>query len=542
MLEGFQRGKCWAVFALLLACHIYFLQIYPHFTSPNEVSRLLLTSAILDDHTLAIDQAMERYGRPQDRAFFNGRHYSDKAIGTSLLGLPALALIRIAENILAFRFSVEVTVFWIRLLTVTVPSILFLVLLVKFWQKLRPGSKYLPHFVFLYLFGTIAFTYSSQFVSHLLLGITLFCSAHFLNESRLREQENPRKQILLSGLFAGLSLLLEFPAAVPVAILCIFAMAALRNLKKFIYFAFPILIAVLLILGYNQLIFGTPWDVTYRHMTHSFHAAKHAEGLVGMGLPKLEALHGLLFSRHHGLFFISPFLLLSIPGFYRMSRRTEWSFLANLFMAIMLAIILTYSAFSYWVAGWNFGPRYITPVIPFLCTAAFFFADEYMEKSPFRRTIFAATGIWSALCVTIGTITFPFPPDNLRDPIFFLHFPLLMNGATGKSLAGNPWLFFTLLVCTLVVLTYRQQPPGKSYAVAASAVGLAILLFVLGFLSRPAPSAMEYYARGSVYLYLGQYKHSYSEMQLALTANPDLNARAMIQKRMADISRILIQQ
>jgi hypothetical protein len=542
MLEGFHRGKSWAVFALLIACHVYFLQIYPHFISPNEVSRLLLTSAILDDHTLTIDHAMERYGRPQDRAFFNGHHYSDKAIGTSLLGLPALAIIRVVENVFSFRLSTPVTLFWIRLFTVTIPSLFFLILVVRFWRELRPGSQYLPHFVFLYVFGTIAFTYSSQFVSHLLLGITLFCSAYFLNECRLRRQDNPRKQILLGGLFAGLSLLLEFPAAVPVGILCIFAIATLRKMNKVVYFALPVLISVFLILGYNQLIFGTPWDVTYKHMTHSFHTAKHAEGVVGMGLPKLDALHGLLFSRHHGLFFISPFLLLSIPGFYRMSRSPEWSFLGNLFMAIVLAIILTYSAFSYWIAGWNFGPRYITPVVPFLCTAAFFFADEYLEKSLFRRAIFAATGIWSVLCVTLGTITFPFPPDNLRDPIFFLHFPLLLNGATGKTLPGNPWFFFTLLLCTLLVLTYRQETFGKSITVAGTAVALAILLFLLGFLSRPAPSAMEYYARGSVYLYLGKYHNSYSEMQLALTANPDLNARVMIQKRISDLSRLLIQQ
>jgi hypothetical protein len=56
------------------------------------------------------------------------------------------------------------------------------------------------------------------------------------------------------------------------------------------------------------------------------------------------------------------------------------------------------------------------------------------------------------------------------------------------------------------------------------------------------PSAMEYYARGSVYLYLGKYDNSYSEMQMALAANPDLNARAMIQKRISDLSRIMIQK
>ncbi len=540
MLEGFDHSKRWVVCALLLACHVYFLQIYPHFISPNELSRLLLTSAIADDHSLSIDNAIQRYGDPQDKAKFNGHYYSDKAIGTSLLGVPAFVLMRIAERITGVHFSTQAVIFWLRLFTVTIPSLFFLAILTRFWSRLKSQSSYIPHFVFVHVFGTIAFTYSNQFVSHYLLGITLFCSAFYMNEYRLHT-EGPLKYILFSGVFAGLSLLLEFPAAVPVAVLCVFTFLLFRNFQKLLYFALPVLSCVVIILGYNYLIFGTPWDVTYRHMTHSFHTSKHAEGFIGMGLPKLEALHGLLFSRHHGLFFISPFLLLSIAGFYKMSRNETWSTIANLFIGVVLAVTLTYSAFSYWIAGWNFGPRYITPVVPFLSTAAFFYADEFLQKGFLHRTLFAAISVWSVLCVTIATITFPFPPDNLQDPIFFLNFPLLFHGATGKNLGGNPWFFFTLLVCTWVIMTFpaREIVSPHKLVKGLASVGFAALLFMVAFLTRPEPSAMEYYARGSVYLYLGHYRQANSEMENALDANPDSNSRALIQRRLSDLSRFL---
>ncbi len=541
MLEGFKGSRRWLFVGLLIACHVYFLQIYPLFVSPNELSRLVLTSAIVDDRSITIDEAIKRFGNPQDKAFFNGHYYSDKAIGASLLGIPAFVLLRMLERLTGVHFSAQMAIFWLRVLTVTIPAILFVPALSRFWRRLKPDSKYIPFFLFLHLFGTIAFTYSSLFVSHYLLGMFLFGSILYLNEYRV-QPERPFKYLLLSGVLAGASLLMEFPAAVPVAVICFFALVTIRNLRRLSCFALMIVPFVILILGYNYLIFGTPWDVTYRHMTHSFHTAKHTEGLVGMSLPKLEALHGLLFSRHHGLFFLSPFLLLALGGFYRMLATETWAFLAKSFICITLATILTYSGFSYWVAGWNFGPRYITPVLPFLSTAAFYFGDELMQKSFLHRTAIVAAGIWSVLCVTIGTITFPFPPDNLQDPVFFLNFPLMLNGATGKNLAGNPWFFFVLLACALMVMTIRdrtKQIDFSQFLHALAPVGLASLLFLVAFFSRPAPSAMEYYARGSVYLYIGMFEQTLVEMQSALAAGPDSNTRALIEKRITDLHRVL---
>ena len=528
-------GRRWAAFLLLLACHVYFLQIYKHFISPNELSRLLLTSAIVDDRTLTIDQAIARYGETQDRASFQGHFYSDKAIGASLLAIPPFTLMRAVEFATGATFTTQTAIFWLRVFTVTIPSLLFLHFLCKLWLLLKPESRYVPHFVFLHLFGTIAFTYSNQFISHNLLGIALFCSAFYLNECRSTRNPLP-KHILLAGLFAGLALLLEFPAAVPVAVLCIVAFYVLRKPTTVAYFVIPVLLCAILILGYNYLIFGTPWDVTYRHMTHSFHTTKHAEGIVGMGLPKLEALHGLLFSRHHGLFFISPFLLLAIPGFYQMTK--NHTFLANVFILLVLAIILTYSGFSYWIAGWNFGPRYITPVIPFLSTAAFYFADSFLQKGSWNRSIVGAAGLWSVLCVTVATITFPFPPDMLKDPLFFLHFSLLFNNATGNAVLNNPWFFFPLLLCTWILLVFDSAKRTIPFVPVLLALGLASLLFVVAFFSAPDRVAMDYYARGSVYLYLGKYDLAYSEMQLALSAKPDEKTLAMIRKRMNDLGHL----
>ncbi|HSP05651.1 MAG TPA: hypothetical protein VLR94_00665, partial [Acidobacteriota bacterium] len=41
---------------------LFFFQAFPNYRNPNEQSRLLLASAIVDDGTLQIDRALERYG------------------------------------------------------------------------------------------------------------------------------------------------------------------------------------------------------------------------------------------------------------------------------------------------------------------------------------------------------------------------------------------------------------------------------------------------------------------------------------------------
>ena len=540
MLEGFEHGRRWVILGCLILCHVYFFQIYSNFVSPNELTRLLLTSAIVDDHSLSIDRALKRFGNTQDKANFNGHYYSDKAIGTSLLGIPAFFLLRIGENATGIRASTQEAIFWVRLFTVTIPSILFLRILAGFWMALRPASRLIPYFLFLHLFGTIAFTYSGQFVSHYLLGIFLFCSALYLNEARSKP-DHP-KHIIFSGLFAGISLLMEFPAVIPVFLICLFALFALRNLRKLLYFALPIIVFIGLILGYNYAIFGTLWDVTYRHMTHDFHKWTIAQGFIGMAWPKPKALYDLLFSRHHGLFFISPFLLLCIPGFYRLITAECWSFIAKLFVGITLATVLIYGSYSSWIGGWNFGPRYITAVVPFLSTGAFYFADEFLQKSFLNRMMFTSVAIWSVICVTVSTITFPFPPDQLTDPIFFLNMSLLMHNTTGQNLCGNVWFFFVLIILTFLIMTFSvgdKQLRISKILRGLAAISFSILLFSLAFLSAPKPSAMDYYVRGWVYVYIGNYAHSLEEMKLALAASSDANTRTIIQKRISYILRMM---
>ena len=57
----------------------------------NEDSRLALIAAVVERHRLDIDEDHEM---TKDKAWYDGHYYSDKAIGTAVLGVPVYAAYR----------------------------------------------------------------------------------------------------------------------------------------------------------------------------------------------------------------------------------------------------------------------------------------------------------------------------------------------------------------------------------------------------------------------------------------------------------------
>ena len=539
---AYQQRK-WLIFALIFVSHIYFLQIYPNFVATNELSRLLLDSAIVDDHTFQIDAAIHRYSDSEDKAKFGDHFYSDKAIGVSLISLPFFILMRLLESLLKTRFSATEAIAFLRIFVVTIPAILAMELFLRFWKKLRPGLPLAPEFLFLLLFGTIAFTYSMQLISHYLLGLLLFAAVYLLRNCK---DEGIRSDAtLLAGAAAGLALMMEYPAVFPVAMVCLYALWAIRNFKHVTLFAIPILISLALMLAYNYAIFATPFDVTYRHMV-ARHTAQHVQGVVGVSIPSPEAFYGLLLSRHHGLFFTSPFLLFSIPGLFLLWKSKMWRAEALLFFGIVFSLVFLYSGFSYWIGGWAFGPRYFAPIIPFLITAAyFFFTDESIRANPVLRIILITSGIVSILLITSGSITFPYPPDPIRDPNFFMAFPLIAHGGYGRNFGtwiglqtiGPALLFYLLLLVIWIVASF----PKKTTILAVPSGLLAIIFLITVFATSPQPDAREYYARGLVYYFLKKYDFCAADLEEALKHNPDPDLKGRIDRALVPLRQAIEQ-
>src|SRR5947208_841977 len=71
------------------------IPVYPHFPSPNELTRWALVVSVVDFHTIEVSRAAQILG-PQfeDLAFVDGRVYSNKAPGAALVAAPGYLLVR----------------------------------------------------------------------------------------------------------------------------------------------------------------------------------------------------------------------------------------------------------------------------------------------------------------------------------------------------------------------------------------------------------------------------------------------------------------
>lgn len=90
MKRSVREGLLSALVVAILAYSSSFSEL----TVPNERTRAYLTIALFEEHTLAIDEPVRRFGQPLDLATFKGHFYTDKAPGSSVLALPLYAAAR----------------------------------------------------------------------------------------------------------------------------------------------------------------------------------------------------------------------------------------------------------------------------------------------------------------------------------------------------------------------------------------------------------------------------------------------------------------
>jgi hypothetical protein len=90
------------------------------------------------------------------------------------------------------------------------------------------------------------------------------------------------------------------------------------------------------------------------------------------------ALAGNLISPSRGLFMYSPILVFALSGFVWSLHDPEQRPLHLAYGAIVILMLIAISLFPHWWAGWSYGPRYMTDLLPFL---AFFTAFNVVMET-----------------------------------------------------------------------------------------------------------------------------------------------------------------
>jgi hypothetical protein len=278
------------VYLMALTAFCYFVGTWQ---DGNTLSRLSLVKSLAEEHRFEIDTTQQSYElrefRTQDRSYVNGHYYSDKAIGSSLIGAAAWApiyrVLQAANVRLEQRFFKAAA----ALLGVSVICAALAPVIYGFVTSVAGGRMALL-VTSAIMFGTPVFRYSTGFYGHVQAGLYFLAAFLIWFEGR-RSGRVSGPQVFVSSLLLGWMVVTEYPTAVLAPLLSGYALGVLREQQRlsdwrlYAIAAAGGLIAFTPLLWYNLLVFGHPFSTGYQYHATATFAAAHAAGLSGIGAP-----------------------------------------------------------------------------------------------------------------------------------------------------------------------------------------------------------------------------------------------------------------
>ncbi|MDD2218084.1 MAG: glycosyltransferase family 39 protein [Eubacteriales bacterium] len=253
-----------------------------------------------------------------------------------------------------------------------------------------------------FAFATDTWTISSQGLwQHGLVELLLSMSIYIIV---VEEKTRSYKHIMILGILSGL-FVFNRPADIILLTPILYYVLNLRD-RSIAYYLGSMVLSGGLFLFYNVHYFGNIFG-GYTILMQGFRID-----------PKnLISFAGLLISPSRGIFIYSPVLIFSILG-YMKSQKIKNNNLKKFFLFFGIAILpqtLIYSCFNVWWAGWSYGPRFLTGILP----ALIIFLGLYMNdahinirrrrrrRNMFIITIFSILLIWSIFAQIVGAFYYP---------------------------------------------------------------------------------------------------------------------------------------
>ncbi len=462
------------LFLLLVVCYAY---TFPRWADPNQNSRLNMVVAVVEDGTFQIDKYVPN---TVDYAKVGQHYYSDKAPGAAFLGIPVYAglvlfldmpvidslMDRLANNKafqttlredgsgllkqkVRFALAQVALTFVVSVLPSAWLGVLVYRLLAQFaispWPRIGVAVGY----------GllTPAFAYAGAFYGHQLSAALLFGVFYLLFAG---QNWLSIKSLLAVGLLLGYSVVSEYPSVLIVGILYLYSLYVLYRQSNWSRIGWVTFTGVLVAAGwmaYNMFIFGGPLELGYSHS--ELWQDQHHTGFMSLSLPHWEAMWGITFGLFRGLFFLSPLLLLSIPGFGLWWLSSEHRVELVVALASVLAIFLFNSSSIMWWGGFAVGPRYLLPILPFMALPIVFVFRQWGDRMWLWGLTLVLFG-WSLIATWGLTLAEQaFPSDTIRNPLIEYAWPNWQVGNIARNFGtvlGLPGLWSLALLLIILML------------------------------------------------------------------------------------------
>jgi hypothetical protein len=404
---------------LLLLMLVVLAALSPvYVVSSQDLSRLCLTQALVHGR-LTVAPCV---GHEVDQARFDGRTYSDKAPGMSVLALPVAEAVRLPAP-RHWRFGRDFKVWLVRVLTSGIAFVFLAFAVGRVAEGLAPrtGGLALVTFALATLVGALAPTT----FDHVTAGA--FGFAAFLLTWRRRPG--------LAGLLAGATLTVEYETGIIVAVLALYV--TLQGVRPAVRYVLGVLPGAMLLGAYDWAAFGSPFHPSYRYVANRY-AAAQATGLFGITLPRWHSTTQVLFG-DRGILVAAPVLLAALFGLGLLAR-------SHLFEALTCAAVFAgflLLEFGYFLpyGGVSPGPRFLVPAIPFLAVGL----GPAFARLPVVTTLLAAA---SLVASTALALTWPWESGVGYRQTVWGEIARLVTGARSRlphHLASNvtTWLGLT---------------------------------------------------------------------------------------------------
>ena len=158
-----------------------------------------------------------------------------------------------------------------------------------------------------------------------------------------------RAAMVLAGVTAGIAVA-NRPQMIVFAALALLFVIVHHRRQLLAFAALPALLGIV-VLAYNRTIFQAA--------TGGYGGLGHFTG------PLLEGLGGLFVSPNRGLFIFTPIMLCAAWGALQVWRVAAPAWLRWLTIGVVLHVVV-HAKFQEWWAGYTYGPRYLTDVLPAL--------------------------------------------------------------------------------------------------------------------------------------------------------------------------------
>jgi hypothetical protein len=493
--------------AAVLLAGVGLLAIFPYIPatrSPNELCRLAQTRALVDFHTVEINEVLRRYGRVGDLSRVDERipqgiaphYFPSKAPLLSYLAVPVYAVLEALHGGEGPAVPELQLVFFGRLFCTILPALLLLFPLRRFLEAhFEEGVA--AALLVAFALGTVCFPYAELFMSHGLTAVLLFLVYFVLWQHR--RGERGIAAFAMAGLLAGIAVATEYTAALALPALAVYALltTAKENRIRGALLGIAGTLPAAIFLGwYHQRCFGSPLETGYKHLNDAGYQHWHVGGFLGIGLPQGEAFWRSLFDPLRGMFVVSPFLLLGLPGLYLLGKREGMRADRNLAVAQVLAYLYFTSSFAYDSWGWTTGPRHLTPLAVFMLLPAGETVRWCIAKG--EAPAGACAALLGLSIVNTSLLTqVNYISDCVRNGVHRLALPLLLSGHfpnSPLSILGlpNPWAWLPegLALLGAVALVFHGLLRTRNAWLVGTAIGVVLggLLFAVHGAIPPGPN------------------------------------------------------